>query len=142
MCELYEAQVARARYFVNELASAVNSRMKCVTRVMTMPGARRIVADLRMFAWAACDERGPGFVNVSVRTVTNARHVGMPMQSKRMGTNRHPHVGADITSENMERTGTSVHQVAKAMKQQLREDKQELKTREQKRRQRMQRRSG
>ena len=30
LCELYEAQVARGRYFVHELTSEVNSIMKCV----------------------------------------------------------------------------------------------------------------
>ena len=29
LCELYEAQVACGRYFVHELTSEVNSRMKC-----------------------------------------------------------------------------------------------------------------
>ena len=36
LCELYEAQVARGRYFVHELTSEVNSRMKCVAKVMAM----------------------------------------------------------------------------------------------------------
>ena len=27
----------------------------------------------------ACDEGGPGFVNVSLRTITNARRVGVPV---------------------------------------------------------------
>ena len=29
-----------------------------------------------MFGLAACDDGGPGFVNASVRTITNARQVG------------------------------------------------------------------
>ena len=38
LCELYEAQAARGRYFVHELTSEVNSRMRCVAKVMAMPG--------------------------------------------------------------------------------------------------------
>ena len=48
------------------------------------------------------------------------------------GTHRHVGVGLNNTSENMEQTGTWVHQVARAMEEQLREEKQDLKTREQK----------
>ena len=81
-CELYEAQAACGRYFVNELTSEVNSTMKCVVKIMAMSGTRTKVADLCMFGLAACDEGGPGFVNASVRTVTNARQVGMQMQSQ------------------------------------------------------------
>ena len=72
LCGLYEAKVARGRHFVHELTSEVNSRMKCVTRTMAMPGARTTVPDLCMFGLAAGDEEGPAFVNASVRTVTNA----------------------------------------------------------------------
>ena len=46
--ELYEAQAARGRYFVRELTLEVNSRIKCVTKIMAMPGARATVADLCM----------------------------------------------------------------------------------------------
>ena len=52
LCEPYEAQVARGRYFVHELTSEVNSRMRCVAKVMAMP-----------------------------RTITNARRVGVRLQS-------------------------------------------------------------
>ena len=65
-----------ARYFVHEPTSEVNSRMKCVTKIMAMPETRTAVADLCMFGLAASDEGGPGFVNVRVRTITNARRVG------------------------------------------------------------------
>ena len=41
--------------------------MKCVAKIMAMMGTRTAVADLCVFGLAACDERGPGFVNVSVR---------------------------------------------------------------------------
>ena len=44
--ELYEAQVARSRYFVDELTSEVNSRMQCVAQIMALPGMRTTVADL------------------------------------------------------------------------------------------------
>ena len=99
--------------------------------IMAIPGARTIVADLCMFGLAACDEGGPGFVNASVRTVTNARQVQLRMQRTCTGTHRHARVDADKTSENMQQTGTWVHQVAQAMEEQLRKDEQELKTREQ-----------
>ena len=50
--------------------------MKCVVKIMAMPGTRAAVADLCMFGLAACDDGGPGFVIASVRTITNARQVG------------------------------------------------------------------
>ena len=75
LCELYEAQVARGRYFLHELTSEVNSRMQCEVKIMAMPGTRTIVADLCMFGLAACDGGGPGFVNASVQTVSNASQV-------------------------------------------------------------------
>ena len=34
LCELYEAQVARGRYFVHELTSEVNSRVRCLAKVI------------------------------------------------------------------------------------------------------------
>ena len=34
LCELYEAQAACGRPFVHELTSDVNSRMKCVAKIM------------------------------------------------------------------------------------------------------------
>ena len=77
LCELYEAQAARGRHFVHELTPEVNSRMQCVAKIMAMPRSRTTVADVCMFELAACGEGGPGFVNASVRTVTNARQVGM-----------------------------------------------------------------
>ena len=117
---------------MSELTSEVNSRMRCVAKIMAMLGRRRIVAYLYMFASAACDGRGPGFVNASVRTVTNARQVGMRMHSKCTRTHRHARVDANNTSENMEQTGTWVHQVVRTTEEELREDKQALKTREQK----------
>ena len=95
-----------------------------------LPGTRTNVADLYMFGLAAC-ERGPGFVNASVRTVTNARQVGMRMQRKCTGRYRHARVGANNASETMEQPGTWVHPVDRAMEEQLRKDQQEL--REQKR---------
>ena len=131
LCELYEAE-ACGRYFVHELTSEVNSRMKCVTRIMAMPGTRTAVADLCMLEVAACDAGGPGFVNARVRTVTNARHVGMRMKIKCTGTHRHARVGANNTSENLEQTGTWIHQVARAMEEQLREDQAGVKDAEQK----------
>ena len=99
LCELYEAQAAQGRYFVHELTPEVNSRMKCVAKIVAMPGTRRAVADLCMFGLAACDERGPGFVNISVRTVANARRVGVRLQSKYASTHRHARVDCDNPTE-------------------------------------------
>ena len=65
LCEMHEAQVARGRYFVHELTSEVDSRMKCVMKIMAMPGTRMTVADLCMSGLAACDEGGSGFVKAS-----------------------------------------------------------------------------
>ena len=67
------AQVARGHYFVHELTSEVNSRMECVMKIMAISGTRIAVADLCMFGLPACDKGGPGFVNVSVRRITNVR---------------------------------------------------------------------
>ena len=87
-----------------------------------------------MFGMAACDERGPGFVvKASVRTVTNARQVGIRMRSKCASTHRHAQVNADNTIEKREQTGTWVRQVARAVEEHLREDQQELRKREQER---------
>ena len=130
LCELYEAQVARGRYFVHELTSEVNSRMGCVMKIMAMPGRRTAVADLCMFGLAACDKGGPGFVNVSVRTITNARRVGARLQNKCTGTHRHARINANDTIEEGERTGTWVRQAARAIEEQLREDQQELEMRD------------
>ena len=71
-----------------------------VAKVMSMPGTRPAVADLCMFGLAVCDEGGPGFVNASVRTVTNTRcevnaqaridslRVGGEQHKRETGTNR------------------------------------------------------
>ena len=81
LSELYQAEAARGRYFVHDLTSEVNPRMKCVMKIMAMPGARTTEGDLCMLGLAGWDEGGPGFVNASVRTVTNARQVGMRTHS-------------------------------------------------------------
>ena len=114
LCELYEAQVARGRYFVHELTSEVKSRKKCVAKIMAIPGTRTVVEDQCMFGLAVCDKGGPGFVNVSVRTVTNARRVGARLQNKCTGTHRHARINANDTIEEGERTGTWVRQAARA----------------------------
>ena len=49
LCQLYEAQEARGRYFVHELTSEVNSRKRCMAKVMAMPVTRTAVADLCIF---------------------------------------------------------------------------------------------
>ena len=119
LCELCEAQVARGRYFVHELTSEVNSRVRCMAKVMAMPGIRTAVAELCMFRLAACDEGGPGFVNVSVRTITNTRRVGVRLQSKCGSMHRQAQVNADNTIETRERTGSWVRQVAQEIGENL-----------------------
>ena len=57
-----------------------------------MLGTRTAVADLCMFGLAACDEGGPVVVNASVRTITNARRVGVRLQSKCVGIHFHKQV--------------------------------------------------
>ena len=89
LCEQNEAQAAQGRYFVHELTSGASSRMKFIEKIMAMPGTKAAVEDLCMFGLAACDDGGPGFVNASVRTITNARQVGVRLQSKCNGTHRH-----------------------------------------------------
>ena len=105
LCEVYEAQAAQGRYFVDELTSEASSRMKCVVKIMAMPGTRAAIADLCMFGLAACGDGGPGFVNASVRTITNARQVGVRLQSKCTGTHRHARVNADNPTEKGNKRG-------------------------------------
>ena len=57
---------------MHELTSEASSRVKCVVKILAMPETRGVVADLCMFGLAACDDGPPGFVNASVRTITNA----------------------------------------------------------------------
>ena len=104
--------------------------MKCVVKILAMPGTRAAVADLCMFGLAACDDGGPGFVNASVRTITNARQVGVRLNSKCTGTHRHAWVDAG----RREQTGTWVRQAARAIEEQLKKDKQELEMREHRKR--------
>ena len=94
--------------------------MKCVVKIMATPGTRAAVADLCMFGLAACDDGGPEFVNASVRTITNARQVGVLLQSKCTGTHRHARVDAEDTIGRREQTGTWVRQAARATEEQQR----------------------
>ena len=126
LCELCEAQAAQGRCFVHELTSEASSRMHCMGKIMAMPGTRAA-----MFGLAACDDGGPGFVNASVRLITNARQVGVRLQSKCGGTHRHARVDAEDTIGRREQTGTWVRQAARAIEEQLEKDKQELEMREQ-----------
>ena len=119
LCDLYDAQVASGRYCVHEQTSAAHSRM-CVARIIVMPNTRTYVSKLCMLGLAAIDEGGSGFVNASVRAVTNARQFGMRMPAKCTGTHRHTRVGSNNASEKMEHSG-----VVRAMVEQLM-DEQEL----------------
>ena len=118
LCELYEAQAARGRDFVHELTSEVNSRKRCVAKIMAMPAMRTAVADLCMFGLATCYEGRPGFVNASVRTITNGRQVVVRWRSK-CSTARHARGNANNTIEKGKQTGAWVRQVAQAMEEQL-----------------------
>ena len=95
--------------------------MKCTGKIMAMPGTRAAVADLCMFGLAACDNGGPGFVNASVRKITNARQVGVRLQSK---------CDAEDNIGQKEQTGTWVRQAATPTEEQLKKDDQELEMRE------------
>ena len=108
--------------------------MKCIVKIMAMPGTRAAVADLCMFGLAACDDGGPGFVNASVRTITNARQVGVRLQSKCNSTHRHARVDAEDVIGKREQTGTWVREAARAIDEELKKDKQELEMREQRKR--------
>ena len=76
LCELCEAHVAGGRYFVHELMREQLWRISAC------------------LGFGSYGEGGPGFLNASVRTVTNARQVGVRMQSeysphkREHGTNR------------------------------------------------------
>ena len=96
--------------------------MKCMVKIMAMPGTRAAVADLCMFGLAACDNGGPGFVNASVRKITNARQVGVRLQSKCDAE--------DMQDGQKEQTGTWVRQAATPTEEQLKKDEQELEMRE------------
>ena len=127
LCELYEAQAAQGRYFVHELTSEASSRMKCIVKILAMPGTRAAVADLCMFGGR------PGFVNASVRTITNARQVGVRLQSICNGTHRMPGSTPKTRSEGGSKRERGC-EAARAMEEQLKQDKQELETREQRKR--------
>ena len=105
-----------------------------MVKVMAMPGTRAAVADLCMFGLAACVDGGPGFVNASVRMITNARRVGVRLQSTCNGTHRHARVDAEDTIGRREQTATWVRQAARGKEDQLEKEKQELEMREQRKR--------
>ena len=71
------------------------------------------------FGLAACDDGGSGFVNASVRTITNARQVGLRLQSKCNSTHRHARVDAEDVIGKREQTGTWVREAARARDEQL-----------------------
>ena len=87
-----------------------------------------------VFGLAACGDGRPGFVNASVRTITNARHVGVRLQSKCAGTCRHARVDAEDTIGRKEQPGTRVRRKEGAIEEQLEKDKQELEMQERRKR--------
>ena len=99
---------------MHELTSEASSRMKCVAKIMAMPETRAAITDLWMFGLAACDDGGPGFVNASVQTITNARQVGVRLQRKCTGTHRHARVNADNQPRNGNKRG---HGFTRSLKQ-------------------------
>ena len=82
----------RKRHKVDTLCARTSVRSELSNEVRSeddaMPGTRAAVAGLCMFGLAACDDGGPGFVNASVRTITNARQVGVRLRSKFTGTHQ------------------------------------------------------
>ena len=86
-------KLRRDEYFVHELTSEASSRMKCVVKIMAMPGTRAAVAVLCMFGLAACDDGGPGFVNASVRICSiindTAENKGLSLVEAEMGKLMH-----------------------------------------------------
>ena len=87
-----------------------------------------------MFGLAASDDGGPRSVNANVRTMANARQIGVHLQSKCNGTHRHARLDAEDTIGSREQTGTWVLRAARAIEEQLKKDKQELEIREQRKR--------
>ena len=98
-----EAQAAHKRYFIHEQASVEKPRVKCVMKIMAMPGVRTTEAGLCIFGLAERGQRGPGFVN--------ARQVGMRMQRKRRSRHRHAAVDANDMRGEVQQTGTWVNRV-------------------------------
>ena len=76
LCELYGAQAACGPHFVYEQTSNVfeNEVRDADRPCQEQEHKWQTCACMGL---AACDERGPGFVNASLRNVTNARQVGM-----------------------------------------------------------------
>ena len=90
LCELCEAQAAQGRYVVHELTSEASSRMKCVVKILAMPGTRAAIADSCTFGLAACDDEGPGFVQHERANDDPTRDKpGCGCPSKCTGTHRH-----------------------------------------------------
>ena len=85
-----------------------------------------------MFGLAARDEKDKDLSMQTYERSPTRDELECGCKARCTGTHLHARVDANNTSEKMERTGTWVHQVARAMEEQLREDKQELKTREKK----------
>ena len=76
LCELYKAQVARGRYFVHELTSDVNSRMKCVTH-------------------ARNENDSGGSVHVWIWRARICQSKCTDGHQRETGTHRHPHFFRD-----------------------------------------------
>ena len=82
LCKLYGAQVSRGRYFVHELTSEVNSRMKCVTKIMAMPGNKNGRGRSVHVCAGRVRRGGPGFVNVCARTTRDELGCGCKKQMR------------------------------------------------------------
>ena len=90
---------------------------------MATLGTRTAVAD--------CDEGGPGFVNLIVRTITIARQVGMRLRSECTGTHRHARINQREQHNRERRADRDMG--SRAMEEQLKEHQLEFGMREQKR---------
>ena len=116
LCELYEAQAARGRSFVHELTSEVNSRMRCVAKIMAMPGTRVSSGWLR----AMKEDQGLS---------TQANEPSLTRDKLECGceANAQARIATLVLtrttqSRKGEQTRTWVRQVARTMEEQLRED--------------------
>ena len=83
LCELYGAQAACGHHFVYEQTSnAFEKEVRDADRPCQEQEHKWQTCEC--MGLAACYERGPGFVNASLRSVTNARQVGMLFASMKV----------------------------------------------------------
>ena len=116
---------------MHELTSEVNSGMRCVAKIMAMPGTRQwqICA---CSGWLRVTREDQGLsTQVCGRSPTRDVSRCACEVIKCTSTHRHAQTNENNAIEK-EQTGTWVRHVARAMEEQLREDKEGLETHEQK----------